>query len=189
MRLGEHDRFTGGESSITRTYRASLLVRHPSYRAWSSENDVGLVLLAGRADISVYTPVCLPPPGRDYTGAHTTLTGWGSTAANRGPAQPVVQDKQLAAELQELPGLAVVSDQACAAAIATQPGYSREDVTQDMLCAGGERGKDGCQGDSGGPLTWEDTDTQQLQVIGIVSWGVGCARAGVPGVYAEVASM
>ena len=95
--------------------------------------------------------------------------------------------KQLAASLQELTGLVVVSDERCGAAIATVPGYTEESVTQDMLCAGGKEGKDGCQGDSGGPLMWESSQ-QQYQVIGVVSWGIGCARAGLPGVYAEVAS-
>jgi hypothetical protein len=96
-------------------------------------------------------------------------------------------EKQLASQLQELTGLAVVSDQSCASAIGSVGGYSESDVTQDMLCAGGERGKDGCQGDSGGPLVVEGVD-QDLQVIGVVSWGIGCARDGLPGLYAEVAS-
>ena len=98
-----------------------------------------------------------------------------------------MNEKQLASQLQELHGLAIVSDQSCAAAIGSVGGYSESDVTQDMLCAGGEQGKDGCQGDSGGPLVVEGVD-QQFQVVGVVSWGIGCARDGLPGLYAEVAS-
>ena len=117
------------------------------------------------------------------------MCSWGDTGAKRGPSDKVVKKKNLASQLQELAGLAVVSDESCGAAIGSVGGYSASDVTQDMLCAGGEQGKDGCQGDSGGPLVWEDDSTDQFQVVGVVSWGIGCARAGLPGLYAEVASM
>ncbi|EDV91671.1 GH24502 [Drosophila grimshawi] len=50
-----------------------------------------------------------------------------------------------------------------------------------MICAGRLRGgTDSCQGDSGGPLVYAD------RVIGVVSWGYGCAEPGLPGVYADV---
>lgn len=53
-------------------------------------------------------------------------------------------------------------------------------VTETMICAG-VKGKDSCQGDSGGPLVINGT------IVGIVSWGLGCAREGYPGVYTSVA--
>lgn len=63
--------------------------------------------------------------------------------------------------------------------------YSSQDIgiTENMWCAavaGG--GKDSCQGDSGGPIVDSNTGVQ----IGVVSWGVGCARPGLPGVYTRL---
>jgi hypothetical protein len=61
-----------------------------------------------------------------------------------------------------------------------------------MVCAGYQQGGvDTCQGDSGGPLessvvpTPPDLSTYRL--VGITSWGVGCAEPDFPGVYTRVA--
>ena len=53
------------------------------------------------------------------------------------------------------------------------------------ICAGvAKGGKDSCQGDSGGPMWWSKNKIKYL--VGVVSWGRGCARPGLPGVYAKV---
>ena len=84
----------------------------------------------------------------------------------------------LASSLQEA-SLPLVSLGACREALG-------EAVTDNMLCAGGVRGQDACQGDSGGPLMGEDPDTNRIYLAGVVSWGVGCATEGIPGVYTNV---
>ena len=56
-------------------------------------------------------------------------------------------------------------------------------VTDNMMCAAKDF-KDSCSGDSGGPLY----DKGENTVVGIVSWGNGCAKEGYPGVYARVSS-
>lgn len=57
-------------------------------------------------------------------------------------------------------------------------------LADSMVCAGEPLGgRDACQGDSGGPLV------AQGKLIGLVSWGTGCGRAGSPGVYTRVSEI
>ncbi|KAM7347486.1 trypsin eta-like [Cochliomyia hominivorax] len=60
--------------------------------------------------------------------------------------------------------------------------YGAETILDGMLCAGYMNGRgDACTGDSGGPLVCDN------KLVGIVSFGLGCAMKGYPGVYTNVA--
>ena len=61
-------------------------------------------------------------------------------------------------------------------------------MTDDMMCAGVKAGgKDACQGDSGGPLIAADpAQGNRMTLVGVVSWGFGCAAEDALGIYAEV---
>jgi len=59
-------------------------------------------------------------------------------------------------------------------------------VADESICAG-RTGVDTCQGDSGGPMIGRD-DTGAWVQVGIVSWGLGCARNGYPGVYTQISA-
>jgi len=66
-------------------------------------------------------------------------------------------------------------------------------ITDLMMCAGypDGGGKDACQGDSGGPIVKREEQPDGSFVdthVGVVSWGVGCARDRYPGVYARTSS-
>ena len=58
-----------------------MIVLAPDYHSPASySNDIALVRLAEEADLSVYTPACLPDIDRDYTGQPSTVAGWGATS-------------------------------------------------------------------------------------------------------------
>ena len=62
-------------------------------------------------------------------------------------------------------------------------GAQQSPVPNSKMCAYRE-GTDSCQGDSGGPLVVSEDG--RWTVVGVVSYGIGCARPGYAGVYARV---
>lgn len=56
----------------------------------------------------------------------------------------------------------------------------------DFICAGYKNDRDACQSDSGGPLM-QYADKKAV-AIGIVSFGIGCATKGVPGIYTRTSA-
>ena len=87
--------------------------------------------------------------------------GWGLTTEG-GSVSPTLQEVDVP----------LISNAQCANIYST-------DMTQ--ICAG-EAGRDSCQGDSGGPLLFEGMQA------GVTSYGLGCARPGLPGVYTRVSA-
>ncbi|KAG7310575.1 hypothetical protein JYU34_003368, partial [Plutella xylostella] len=86
--------------------------------------------------------------------------------------------------LQEVE-LPVISTAECRRRTRLLPLYR---VTDDMFCAGYERGgRDACLGDSGGPLMCQESD-HKWYIYGVTSNGYGCARANRPGVYTKVSN-
>jgi len=106
------------------------------------------------------------------TGLATTVVGWGTT----------VEGGTMSATLNQVT-VPLTSHKSCVTAY-TALGMT---VGDNEICAGlAAGGKDSCQGDSGGPL-FVVVNGAPVQV-GIVSFGEGCAEAGVPGVYTELAA-
>lgn len=146
---------------------------HPQYNDRTKLNDFQLLRLKEAIPDSI-EPVTLnvdskldPRPGNSLI---TIGMGTESTATYS-PSQ-VLQKVTLSA----------IDHDVCASIYGNR-GLTIDEVS--MICAafmGG--GKDSCAGDSGGPLL-NSKGTQ----VGVVSWGIGCARQAYPGVYARVSSI
>ncbi|XP_034656585.1 trypsin [Drosophila subobscura] len=97
-------------------------------------------------------------------GSKVRIAGWGLTSEG-GSTSSTLRATQIT----------VVRQRVC-----RQEYGSLASITKYMFCARG-RNKDSCSGDSGGAVTRGST------LLGIVSFGYGCARSGYPGVYTAVA--
>ena len=145
---------------------------HPDWDPDQLSPDVALLELA--APVTGIVPIRLAGPGDDgFESAGTLLTviGWGNTSKTGQAKFPN--------ELREVV-VPVVADTPCNKA------YHRFLTVETQLCAG-QKGLDSCGGDSGGPLFATTSGGAEIQV-GIVSFGIGCAKQHFPGVYGEVNS-
>jgi len=141
-------------------------IPHPDYVKSSLSNDIMIFELEEVAD---YPYVILDR--EEISEGTFTVLGFGDT--DKG--SPL----ELSDELQEVE-LDYVDNETCDEG----HGYTGE-VTEDMLCVGGDD-KDSCIGDSGGPLIKRGWSIEEDRLVGVVSWGRGCAEEGVPGVYARI---
>ena len=179
------------------TRRVKRVVVNERYDTNTHENDVALLELAQPLQGSTIAPQMVPDRALE-TNRPATVTGWGLTRwlvpqkdqqgkvtgfVDGSTNQPIDLAKAQSPDLQKV-AIPLVDVTQCAAA------YGPQGTTIDRrnLCAGmPEGGKDSCQGDSGGPLMTQ-TASGEWRQIGVVSFGIGCAIKGKPGVYTRVSA-
>uniref|UniRef100_UPI00398E5B70 transmembrane protease serine 4-like n=1 Tax=Pristiophorus japonicus TaxID=55135 RepID=UPI00398E5B70 len=157
--------YSGGSS-----YSVLKIVTHGHYNSKSSDYDIALIKLRSPLPHTDYIrPICLPNYNAPIQSTLLAwVTGWGYTK-EYGQVSSVLQQANVSVILRD---------------VCNQRQYYGGQITERMLCAGYPDGKvDACQGDSGGPLVYR---YRYWQLIGIVSWGTGCARPKRPGVYSDV---
>uniref|UniRef100_A0A669FBU9 Peptidase S1 domain-containing protein n=1 Tax=Oreochromis niloticus TaxID=8128 RepID=A0A669FBU9_ORENI len=161
-----------GENPNKVSRNVAKIILHPNYDSETYDNDIALLRLSSPVRFTDYIrPVCLAASGSVFNnGTDSWVTGWG--AVKEGVALPFPQT------LQEVEVPVVGNRQCnCLNGVGT--------VTDNMICAGVlAGGKDSCQGDSGGPMVSKQGSVWVQS--GIVSFGSGCGRPNLPGVYSRV---
>ncbi|CRK95878.1 CLUMA_CG009324, isoform B [Clunio marinus] len=151
---------------------------HPEYYAGTLDNDLAILKLSQPVDFSGtphISPACLPDKFTDFSRQRCWTTGWGKDNWEYGKYQNILKEVDVP----------IIDQNTCQNQLRqTRLGYNYV-LNPGFICAGGEEGKDACKGDGGGPLVCERNGV--WQVAGIVSWGIGCGKANVPGVYVRVA--
>jgi len=190
VRVGEYDAtgFNTPEIQSHEEYTVTRILKHPQMSLTRLSNDIAILYVD--RDINLNHPyvntACLPSCDNQFdyqfsngTGVRCYVAGWGKDESD-GSFQfipkkvdlPIVNNNQCEASLK-------------AALNAQKPGAGdRFRLHPSEICAGAEVGKDACTGDGGSPLVCQ-AQSGRWTVMGLVTWGVGCASE-LPGVYARI---
>ena len=181
VRVGDSNSFASGGDS----YSVSQIIIHPNYTG--NSHDFALIKIIGefvysenvqKIEIIDDLEIAL---GVQNEGEIATITGWGTTSSGG----------SLASVLQMVTAPIVSNSVACGISFDSNGNhgeYSCASLDSSMICAGDliNGGEDACQGDSGGPLAVRSYDNSRWLLIGVTSWGNGCADANYPGVWSKV---
>jgi secreted trypsin-like serine protease len=145
---------------------------NPDFDPATNSGDLAVVTLDQELPSGAAIAMAQPSDTAYYrAGTSAEVYGWGDVTAQGDFADSL-----------RVASVTIFADSVCEKAYpdSTDGTY----VPSTMLCAGVTGGgRDACQGDSGGPLVVDG------HLVGLVSWGSGCARTGYPGVYTRVSAM
>jgi len=164
------------DTSGQQIYAANFTV-HPGFDNVTFVNDAAVITLNQSLTLNANVSIAVLANQSSQLPANGTnvyVAGWGATTENGTTSNTSL-----------IVNLPYISNATQCAASGPYPNFT----AGNQLCAGGQSGFDSCQGDSGGPLFTAVNATNASTgavVIGIVSFGIGCARPGVAGVYTDV---
>ena len=175
VRLGNVDR-----NNTSDTYSVIANDANDGYDPDTSEaNDTAMLTLNRPAP---YTPLRVVDLGEESLwdeGTPARIIGWGTTSSGATSSPTLLQEANVP----------IVSDNRCETAYFSFTPFDR----QTMVCAADPQttppgeAHDTCQGDSGGPLMVPEA-SGAFVLVGVTSFGIGCADPNFPGVYAQLGS-
>ena len=170
VRIGSHQRNQGERIPVSK-----VAITPDYFGLFNSRNDLSILTLS-RPSVHAPTPVASAGERSIWNpGVLATIAGWGVTEEGGDELPATLQKAQVP----------ITTDDYCESAYSDDDRWDFDPET--MVCAGyPQGGVDTCQGDSGGPLFGAAADGSR-RVVGVTSWGDGCAQKNAPGVYGRVA--
>ncbi|XP_045501278.1 serine protease snake-like isoform X1 [Colias croceus] len=187
VRLGDKnivDVFTNGRFPYD--VPIEKIINHPNFVSPKKYFDIAIIVTEREITFSnLIQPACLwNSYDTSKFSKEATVTGWGVIETAGKTTSPELQ----AATVD------IIDSNHCSELLHTSCNRLWCGLQSHQLCAGKlEGGVDTCQGDSGGPLQAKiplpvTTQSAMHFIIGVTSFGMGCARANLPGVYTRVSS-
>ena len=157
-------------------------IPHPDYSTSTDENDFALLKLGRSVSVITAEGIVRINGDASYPAAGEVARSmrWGDVAQDD-------QKTETSDVLMEV-DVPVISNEECRAAEGKDGSYSdsyQNYIFDSMICTF-EPGQDACQGDSGGPLIIPGEDASTDVLVGVTSWGIGCATKVFPGVFSRI---
>ncbi|XP_058720299.1 acrosin-like [Poecile atricapillus] len=152
-------------------FKVKRILLHRHYVATTARNNIALLELDQPVECSDYIQLgCVPDSSLAVAELRTCfIAGWRASPDSAPGPRLVLQEAKVR----------LIDVQLCN----SSRWYGGAVHPQD-LCAGYPRGGiDTCQGDIGGPLVCKDKKEDKFWLVGLASWGRGCAKAKRTGIF------
>ena len=175
--LGKHS-YSENSGNDLRMAVAEMIL-HPLFTNVIGSDDVALLKFNQRLSLPIgnnlIAPICLPH--RDlYRNNDAIVAGWGALH------EQAVDDPDYLRKVEQT----TIPNRVCEKRL----DFNVSMIRPTMICASAipkYAERDNCFGDSGSALMVAARHRRpRLTVVGVVSWGEGCGRPGLPGVYTRV---
>ena len=173
--VGSSDEYAGLFGSGGEEYNVEEVISHSNY-GWNG-NDIALLKMKEpiqfNDNVQPISIICSAQvsDGVQNVGEMATVTGWGNTSQG-GSGSEILQFIEVPIINPNDPDL----------------GNININTNTEFFAGAIDGGMDSCQGDSGGPVAVRNAEDTEWLLIGITSWGYGCAQDGYPGVYTKVSN-
>ena len=176
--VGSSSQYAGLFGAGGDEYEVEEVISHAAYG--NNGNDIALLKtkqpIQFSDDVQPISIICSDQvnAGAQDVGVMTVVTGWGNTSQG-GEGSDVLQYIEVPIVDYDDPDLDF-------------PWWADINEVTEILVGAVDGGMDSCQGDSGGPVAVRNVEDTDWLLMGITSWGSGCAQAGRPGVYTKVSN-